>query len=106
MISRPEVAEPESLARPSSYLGALPEDLDPSRDIHSRMGLAGHFGLSSRELEVLQYSAEGRTAYEIARLLFLSQETVHSHVKNAVQKLRVSNKTAAVVRALRLGLID
>lgn len=61
--------------------------------------------LTPRELEVLSWSAEGKTALDIAGILCLSQETVHSHVKNAVQKLYAANKMAAVVRAVRLGLL-
>lgn len=60
--------------------------------------------LTRREIEVLQWSADGKTALEIAEILCLSQETIHSHVKNAVQKLQVANKTAAVAQALRTGI--
>lgn len=61
--------------------------------------------LTKREIEVLSWSAEGLKACEIAELLCLSQETVHSHVKSAVIKLQVVNKTSAVARAMRLGLV-
>ena len=61
--------------------------------------------LTPREIEVLHWSAEGKTASEIAGILSLSQETVQTHIKNAVRKLQTTNKTAAAVRAVRMGLL-
>lgn len=61
--------------------------------------------LSCREIEVLKYSAVGKTAYEIAIILCVSESTVHFHVKNAIHKLGVNNKIAAVIRAAKAGVI-
>jgi len=61
--------------------------------------------LTERELEILRWSADGKSAMEIADILSISKNTVDFHVKNAVQKLQTSNKTAAVVRAVMMGLL-
>lgn len=62
--------------------------------------------LTNREIEVLKWSADGKTSGEISILLAVSENTVNFHVKNAVAKLQTANKTAAVVRAAMLGLLN
>lgn len=59
--------------------------------------------LTAREIEILKWSADGKSAHQIAEILGLSKNTVEFHIKNAGNKLQVSNKTAAVVKALILG---
>ncbi|MFS2070117.1 autoinducer binding domain-containing protein [Pseudomonas sp. CT11-2] len=61
--------------------------------------------LSCREVEVLKYSAEGKTACEIAIILSLSESTVNFHIKGAIRKFGVNNKIAAVISAARSGVI-
>lgn len=61
--------------------------------------------LSARELEALKWAAEGKTAWEVGRILGISEQTVVRHVNSATQKLACVNKVQAVARALRLGLI-
>ncbi|AWM94413.1 LuxR family transcriptional regulator [Pseudomonas sp. 31-12] len=61
--------------------------------------------LSTRELEILKLSADGKTAYEISRILYLSERTVNFHIHNAIQKLGVNNKIAAVIAAARACMI-
>jgi LuxR family transcriptional regulator len=61
--------------------------------------------LTSREVEILQWTADGKTASEIADILDLSDHTVTFHLGNAVRKLGCANKTAAVVKAAMLGLL-
>jgi LuxR family transcriptional regulator len=53
----------------------------------------------------LRWSAEGKTASEIALILSISERTVTFHVVNAMQKLNVNNKISAVIRAIMLGLL-
>jgi DNA-binding CsgD family transcriptional regulator len=62
--------------------------------------------LSAREREVLRMLAEGATASDIARTLFLSRATVATHVRNAMVKLGAHTRIEAVVIALRDGEID
>lgn len=61
--------------------------------------------LAPRERECLLWTARGKTAWEIAAILSLSQETVVHYLKSAGTKLSVHNKTHAVVKAILLGLI-
>lgn len=62
--------------------------------------------LTGRELEVLKWTSDGKTAADIATILGITKDTVNFHVKNVVAKLKTANKTAAVVRASRLGLLN
>lgn len=61
--------------------------------------------LTAREVEVLKWTADGKTAADIGDILCISIPTVNFHIKNAVLKLRAANKTAAVVKALMHGLL-
>lgn len=62
--------------------------------------------LSTREREVLALMASGATNREIAGDLFLSPHTVKEHTSALYRKLEVRNRTEAVQRAQRLGLLD
>jgi DNA-binding NarL/FixJ family response regulator len=61
--------------------------------------------LTAREREVLRLLADGHTNEEIGAALFLSPETVRTHVHKAVTRLGVRNRTQAVAKGLREGLI-
>ncbi len=62
--------------------------------------------LSAREAQVLRLVAEGRTNAEIGRALFISEATVKTHLLRAFNKLDVADRTAAVTRALSLGMLE
>ena len=59
--------------------------------------------LTLREREVLQWTADGKSAQDIADISILSKSTVDFHLKNSIKKLDSPNKTAAVARAVCLG---
>jgi LuxR family quorum sensing-dependent transcriptional regulator len=61
--------------------------------------------LSKREQEVLQWAAEGKTEWEIGMILGLSEHTAEKFIRSARGKLCAGNRTHAVARAIRLGLI-
>jgi LuxR family maltose regulon positive regulatory protein len=61
--------------------------------------------LSEREIEVLQFIAEGLTNQEIADKLYISPNTVKAHSRNIYGKLNVSNRTQASARAKALGIL-
>lgn len=61
--------------------------------------------LSKRELEVLGLMAGGLKNPQIADRLIVSKDTVKTHVKHIMEKLNVNDRTQAVIRAMRLGLI-
>jgi DNA-binding CsgD family transcriptional regulator len=62
--------------------------------------------LSPRELETLRWTMEGKTAWEVGRILGIAEDTVIRHAHSASRKLGCSSKHHAVVKALRLGLIQ
>lgn len=62
--------------------------------------------LSPREIEVLKWSALGKTAFELSVLLGVASATVQFHLQNAKRKLGVTTKIQATDYAKRLGLID
>ena len=61
--------------------------------------------LSPREIEVLKWSAYGKTASDVASILSLSERTVNFHVNSAIKKMGVANKMSAVVAAVKSRMI-
>jgi DNA-binding NarL/FixJ family response regulator len=66
---------------------------------------AGLPRLTQRERDVLRLLADGLSNEEIGKKLFISAETVRTHVRKAMEKLDADTRTAAVARALRFRLI-
>lgn len=62
-------------------------------------------GLSSREIEVLRCLTQGKTTLQISSELFISENTVKTHVRHILEKLEASNRAEAVSKALQLGII-
>lgn len=62
--------------------------------------------LSDREVEILQYAASGLTNKGIAGRLQISHRTVQGHLRRIFEKLEVSSRTEAVVKAAQLDLIS
>jgi DNA-binding CsgD family transcriptional regulator len=73
----------------------VPPELQPERP-----------ALTPRELEALRWTMEGKTAWEVGAVLGISERTAVLHINNAMHKLKCVNKHQAVLKALRLGLID
>ena len=65
----------------------------------------GPWSLTQRELEVLQLLAEGSTNGEISQRLYISPKTTKNHLAAIFQKLDVTNRTHALVRAVVMGLV-
>jgi DNA-binding NarL/FixJ family response regulator len=98
------VADGQSLISPSmaaklleefktiSRTGARPEEMAPR--------------LTDRELEVLNLVARGLNNREIARDLFISENTVKNHVRNILEKLQLHSRMEAVMYAVREKLLD
>lgn len=61
--------------------------------------------LTPRELETLRWTMEGKTAWEVANVLGISERTAVLHANNAMHKLGCVNKHQAVLKALRLGIL-
>ncbi len=62
--------------------------------------------LSVRELEVLRWTAQGKTSIEIGQILSLSDHTINAYMTNAIKKLDCVNRTQLVAKAIRLKLIN
>jgi two-component system NarL family response regulator len=65
----------------------------------------GREELSQRELEVLTLVARGMSNKEIAKLLYISENTARNHVANCLVKLGANDRTEAATTALKRGLI-
>ena len=61
--------------------------------------------LTERELEILRLSAEGKTAKEIGKQLYLSAGTVRNYMSEVLQKMEAKNKIEAIARAREKGWI-
>ena len=66
---------------------------------------APQISLSSREIQVLDLVAAGRSNTEVAEELFVSETTVKSHLAHIFSKLNVNSRTAAVSAARRKGIL-
>ena len=62
--------------------------------------------ITAREIQVLKYMAQGKHNSQIAKDLNVSVHTAKVHVQNILKKLSVFDRTAAVVSAIKLGLLD
>jgi LuxR family transcriptional regulator, maltose regulon positive regulatory protein len=87
-------SEAEALLDGCPEAGALPARLAAAR----RAASAGE-PLTEREREILRFLGGGLTEREIGGELYLSFNTVHSHVKSLYRKLGVSSRSEAVARA-------
>jgi two-component system, NarL family, response regulator DegU len=80
---------------------ALAEELSQAKERDRRAET-----LTAREIEVLQLLAFGHTNRDIAEKLFISPDTVKTHLEHIFEKLGASDRTAAVAEALRRRLIE
>ena len=61
--------------------------------------------LTEREVEVLRFLAHGLTTAQTGTEMFISENTVKTHIRHILEKLEVSNRAEAVAKATQLGLI-
>jgi DNA-binding CsgD family transcriptional regulator len=61
--------------------------------------------LTSRELEVLRWTMDGKSAWAVGEILSVSENTVNFHLRNVFRKLGSSSKHQAVLKAMALGLL-
>lgn len=66
---------------------------------------AAETSVSAREIEVLQLIAEGAAPPEVAERLFISVKTVKNHLSSIYEKLDARDRTQAVLKGLRMGII-
>ena len=107
--SRPSAAGQAAAGVPLGYLARLQRAFDAGLRVSSWPGTAAVPGivepLTSRELEVLQMLAAGRSNQAIAGELVVSLDTVKKHVSHILGKLGAASRTEAVARARQLALI-
>ena len=78
---------------------------DPAEAFEKNVQALEHLGISGREYEVLELLAAGNSNKEIAAKLFVSPNTVKTHLSSLYGKLEVSRRTQAVQRARELRMI-
>lgn len=61
--------------------------------------------LTQREIEVLRWTADGKTSREVGQIMAISERTVNFHINNSLEKLGANNKTSGVIKAAMLRLI-
>lgn len=62
--------------------------------------------LSEREMEVLSYLVSGMSNKQMAEQMFVSQETIKTHLRHVFEKLDAADRTQAAIKALKLGLVN
>jgi LuxR family transcriptional regulator, maltose regulon positive regulatory protein len=92
-------------------LSAFDEEDARKKSIHSEKtgtapGLQSELGVTAREMEVLRLLEKRYTDREIAETLFISKETVHSHIAHLGDKLNARGRRAVVQTATEMGLLD
>lgn len=61
--------------------------------------------LTAREIEVLRWTADGKTSQEVGQIMAISERTVNFHINNSLLKLGANNKTSGVIKAALLRLL-
>jgi DNA-binding NarL/FixJ family response regulator len=103
-------AEPETLRQTIEQVVAGKSVLAPEiTEQVFRLVRSGQLGaasvLTKREIEVLRHLAKGLTTAQTGTELFISENTVKTHVRHILEKLEVSNRAEAVAKATQLGMI-
>jgi DNA-binding NarL/FixJ family response regulator len=97
------VADGQSLISPSMAVKLIDEFKQMSRPERENVG---GLRLTERELEVLRLVARGLNNREVAKNLFISENTVKNHVRNILEKLQLHSRMEAVMYAVREKLLD
>ncbi len=103
-------AEPETLRQTILQVVAGKSVLAPEMTEQVfRLVRSGQLGtanlLTEREIEVLRFLSRGLTTAQTGAKLFISENTVKTHIRHILEKLEVSNRAEAVAKATQLGII-
>jgi len=98
-------AEPEELSNAISLVMDNQSIISPevTKQVFQAVGKSLN---NSAELDVLRCLAMGKTTTEASKQLYISKNTVKTHVRKILDKLKASNRTEAVSKAVQYGLID
>lgn len=99
MSSKVKVSEPPNTTTPSSVAGSE-TDSSSTDQVEIEPDI-----LSPRELEVLALLVEGLSNKKIAERLFISPDTVKTHIRHIMEKLAAADRTDAAVKAVRNKLV-
>ena len=100
---QPAGCEPAHLQAAHAYIEFNLEQYIRQSGQYLRMALSTRFGLSSREIDVIELICCGRTNSEIAELLQIGMATVKTHLIRIYQKLGVENRASVVAFIAHLG---
>ena len=100
------VHEGQSLINPAMAAKLISEFANMSRKEAERPPQLPVPRLTDREMEVLRLVAKGMNNREIAKQLFISENTVKNHVRNILEKLQLHSRMEAVVYAVRERLLE
>jgi DNA-binding NarL/FixJ family response regulator len=106
--STDEIAEAVRLAADDDAAlspGLAASMLNEVRRLEPVNGSDGDRAVTKREEEVLQLIADGCSTSEVAQQLYISQKTVKNHLASIYQKLDARDRTQAVLRAVRMGIV-
>ena len=87
----------------SQILGRLLPHLN---EILVRLGILRVPRLSEREIEVLKWAKVGKSNWKVSVILNISERTVKFHMRNIYRKLEVTNKSHAIAKAMKLGIVS
>ena len=76
------------------------------RALSKQLKVPAPIPLTSREVEILKWTVDGKTAWEIGQIVHISERTVNFHLRNIMAKFGVHNKTHAAAKAVNLGLFS
>lgn len=100
------VANGESILNPSIANKILSEFSKISKKNEKQGYFKNHDGLTRQELIVLNLLAEGKTNKEIAKEMGLSEKTIKNHMYKIFKRLKVKDRTRAVILAMQRGYLD
>jgi two-component system, NarL family, nitrate/nitrite response regulator NarL len=104
-------SEPHELRKALTQVSAGQSVISPEvtrpllKAVAQNQGIVLDGGLSRREVEVLEYLAQGKTTIQIAEELYVSENTIKTHVRHILGKMEASNRAEAVSKATQMGLI-
>ena len=99
------VAQGEAIVSPLMATKLLTEFQDLTVEVKKKPAEEINADLSPREGEVLQLVAKGATNREIGDALFISENTVKTHLQNIMEKLHLANRSQAAAYAVKKGLV-
>lgn len=96
----------QSHEQQENHKGGPADSSGSERDLEERGGWHRALSLTSREVGILRLVVRGQSKQQIASTLSISASTVKRHVRHISEKLGVSERVQAAVRAVELGVLD